>query len=661
MLKCPYGGCERQYSKKHSLMKHLKFFYHSFYFGPLKLLLKCQFCSSSFDLQNATFEEYADHVSTQHPDDIEGVEEYFNSIVGIKASEVEMLLEEENVISFEDISTNSTSFAPLFRSLKEFFLHNSANGFFTFPSDKKIQCPAGCQSSFTTRLGYKYHMSTFKHSFKSLPGCDELELEGILGNFQQILHFPIYFENDSSEEYWKITFSHSPHAQQPTKQSVKRKREDEKLENIPLEVVYLPGEFDWYFERCEQTMTLIDEQEKESIELVFKTHSVQLSSNSSTECSGSQFLYFGTKFQISKLIWISSQFLCLVSTPKGVSLLEDSSEESFIFIYNTAEKKIILEFRFDFLIFDCSLVYWCKSDCILGIANGPEVVLFNFKLESKSEVFQRENIEFISTQTFQEDYQNCNNYKFQVDNLYNIGLFLDGRRAISLGYSAHSKLMSCGCTDGTLFVCDIGRWSSFQRPSLFLMNHHFGPIRSVSIIDRQIASIGHDGTLKIFSVDSCHLHYSSSSLLPGIFVQVTNDHCCIFSDNSHGLQMVNYNCKSSLPSTDSSVFRLESSSEKTGVTNTATCPNNLLENGIYFGTTVGNIHYVEHPDKRYHKYSKLFSWSQDSTTITCLTNDKTSSKSFLPSVPFVVNISTYESSLLSYSLSNGIVHITSIS
>ncbi len=179
---------------------------------------------------------------------------------------------------------------------------------------------------------------------------------------------------------------------------------------------------------------------------------------------------------------------------------------------------------------------------------------------------------------------NCNNSNFQVDNLYNIGLFLNGRRAISLGYSAHSKLMSCGCTDGTLFVCDIGRWSSFQHPSLFLMNHHFGPIRSVSIIDRQIASIGHDGTLKIFSVDSYKLHYSSSSLLPGIFVQVTNDQCCVFSDNSHGLQMVNYNCKSFFLSTDSSVFRLESSSEKTGVTNTATCPSNLLENGIYFGT-----------------------------------------------------------------------------
>ncbi len=126
----------------------------------------------------------------------------------------------------------------------------------------------------------------------------------------------------------------------------------------------------------------------------------------------------------------------------------------------------------------------------------------NFKLESKPEVFQRENIEFNNsdkfqgnnmgfndTRTFQGNHLNCNNSNFQVDNLYNIGLFLNGRRAISLGYSAHSKLMSCGCTDGTLFVCDIGRWSSFQHPSLFLMNHHFGPIRSVSIIDRQIASI----------------------------------------------------------------------------------------------------------------------------------------------------------------------------
>ena len=376
-----------------------------------------QFCCS---FENADLSDYFSHLTSSHPRMLKFKQEnesYFQDIISLDPDVIQSTLrqnEKSKIIPFErtqqfidKISASSThskdnltevdlaenfalmeSLAPIFW---EFFTQNSIDGFFTFPSEKEISCPAGCESTFTTRLGFKYHIANFSHNLANLT-TDILATS----TFEQKFLFPIYFEKEDIEEYWAIKFFIQPFVSSgeiAVKKRREKKPKDPKktllhsdvrtsidLENfrwISSESVFYP--LTNTNNLNVQNITILP---IENTQLMYKNQILHLSSN--LVCSSYKneyFLYFGQSFVVSKVIWIERSYLLIVVCPKNISLLDVPKTKSMIFLFCGTRKEIIFGFVFDFVILDCCFIGCEKSNCILGIAGSEKLSLFSFDVE----------------------------------------------------------------------------------------------------------------------------------------------------------------------------------------------------------------------------------------------------------------------------------------
>ena len=547
------------------------------------------------------------------------------------------MISDPQVLAFEDIPGKlSTGASPPLQSLSEFFQREAKGGFFAVASEKLAACPAGCGASFTTRPGLRYHLLNHKHS---LPNFPPERLDGTLGDFSATLRFPLHFEREDVEEYWTINFVKPPTASEPASpKRTKKKRpsgSETSLPNVPEEAVCGPHEFDWYWSACKQVNSPCDQlrQPSETVQLLFKDESLLLATDLPVTLDDKeQFLFVGSASVVSKVICISERYLCLVCTPRDVSLLnEQDCSASVLFIYDVAAGEIKLEFYFDFVIVDCVSIYFCESRCILGILRSNALVLFSFSLMQTARAHR-------------------------VSSPLCLASF--AHRAVSLGYSPVSKCLACGCIDGTLLVYAVHQL--YTNPILCLRNHHFGAVVSVGLSDTTLASIGHDGTLKIVSLACSDKQFASASLLPGRFARLTRDHRCIYADCSSGLQALSFNCQSTLPASEAHMLRLEPAHDGPSGANVATAVDNLFESGIYFGTSTGDIFHLQRPGQRSSKCTRLYSWFQreeGSVVAKTTTRELTAPNRF---ALFVIDICVCKSQYLCYSLSNGIVHISKL-
>ena len=598
-------------------------------------------------MNEATFDLSSRHISYFHPTGSGSMEEqeaYFEEITSIDFDAVENALSnhsETNALSYEAIAQNHSLLCiekgdtdAVAMAVCDFFARTLRNGFFISPSEKQIACPAGCNSKFTTRPGFKYHLAKYKHRLDALPvGLD----------FDGTFRFPIYFEKEDIEEYWTITFAHKSSAAFSHSSPKKQRKSTVKAEDLPNNGAEL-GLFSKtisfptlksIISPCVSFSPLehVNFPLQEKTQLMYKNKILHMSSNFEASSINSDiFFYFGTSFLVSKSLWISDDLLLIVVVPRGISYLAIPASSSHIFIINAKSGKIITGIEFSSVVLDCCLVDSAENEIIICILAAGSVQLIVHSLENSSRF---------------------------VSNLRSFSLLEIGCTFISVTCDVNSGLLACGGMDGSVAVFDLNLLETSRSPILLLSNHHFSPVVSLSLHCNLLSSIAHDGTFRITDLSLPNCYFATVSILPGILTYFSSDNYCLFSDYSYGLRCIDLNADFSSDSGKSKILNLEPQSASPGSTTVASSVRNTFCNGVYLGTSFGEVHFVRNPSGRYKKVEKLFEWENntDGSLIYCnCTENIPSSKGERTfNSPFITNISTKK--LTSCSVSNGILHL----
>ena len=598
-------------------------------------------------MNEATFDLYSQHISSFHPTGSGSMEKqktYFEEITFIDFDALENALgpsSESNTLSYETIAQNHSLLCTeerhadaVAKAVCDFFAITFRNGFFICPSEKQIPCPAGCGSEFTTRPGFKYHLAKYKHRFGSLP--DDLDFDGTF-------RFPIYFEKEDIEEYWTITFAHKSNAASSQSSPKKRRKSTVKAEDFPGESAEQR-----FFSKTISFSTLksiispcvsfsplehVNFPLQEKTQLMYKNKILHISSNLEPSSFNSDiFFYFGPSFLVSKSLWISDDLLLIVVVPRGISYLAIPTSSSHIFITNARSGKITKGIEFSSVILDCCLVDNVENEIIVCILAAGSVQLIVHPLEDSSRF---------------------------VSNLQSFSLSEIGCTFISVTYDVNSGLLACGGMDGSVAVFDLNLLETSRDPILLLTNHHFSPVVSLSLHCNLLSSISHDGILRITDLSLPACYFATTSILPGILTYFSIDNYCLFSDYSYGLRCIDLNADFSSDSGKSKILNLEPQYANTGSTTVASSVRNTFCNGVYLGTSFGEVYFVRNPSGRYKKVEKLFEWENntDGSLIYCNCTENASGKKDGRTFnsPFITNIATKK--LTSCSLSNGILHL----